>query len=262
MTSLEVSPVDDTFISCSLDDTVRLWSLNSPNAQGALNIKSPLHVTYDPAGVVFGVACPRASSIVLYDVRNYDRGPIVTFYTPHAEVLSRCTALRTTLEYAGISVDDVHSLLPRAWTKVQFSNDGQFILIGTSSPVGHYILDAFRGNLHCVLILSQTFDRNDADKFRASSLQHPSAAQAQGDLVFSPDSRYIIGGGTSRGDKVVVWDMQGRIGKDKTLLPIGYLPHDRTVGILEWNPRYNMIASAEKDVVMWLPDENVRVKSF
>ena len=29
VTSLEVSPVDDTFISAALDNTVRLWDLNS-----------------------------------------------------------------------------------------------------------------------------------------------------------------------------------------------------------------------------------------
>ena len=168
----------------------------------------------------------------------------------------------TALEYAGISVDDLHDLIPRAWTKLEFSNDGQFVLIGTSSPVGHYVLDAFHGKVHCILVLSHTFERSDVEKFRVSSLQHPSAAQAQGDLVFSPDSRYVISGGTSGGDKVVIWDLQGRIGKDKSLLPLGYLPHNRTIGILGWNPRYNMIASADKDVVMWVPDENVRMKTF
>ena len=263
VTSLEVSPVDDNFISCSLDDTVRIWSLNSPNAQGGLNVKSPLHVAYDPPGVVFAVACPRTESIFLYDVRNYDRGPVTTFYLPHNDALARCGALRTALELAGLSVDDgLQSLLPRAWTKVEFSNDGQFLLIGTTSPIGHFILDAFHGNLHCILALSQRFERTDVDKFRAASLQHPSAAQAQGDVVFSPDSRYVIGSDSSGGNKVVVWDLQGLINKDKTLLPAGYLPHQRSAGILEWNPRYNMIASAEKDVVMWQPDENVRMKSF
>ncbi|XP_071017599.1 WD repeat-containing protein 82-like [Oncorhynchus clarkii lewisi] len=36
--ALSMSPVDDTFISGSLDMTIRLWDLHSPNCQGYNNI--------------------------------------------------------------------------------------------------------------------------------------------------------------------------------------------------------------------------------
>ncbi|KAK0135882.1 WD repeat-containing protein 82 [Merluccius polli] len=36
VTSLSMSPVDDTFISGSLDKTIRLWDLRSPNCQASL----------------------------------------------------------------------------------------------------------------------------------------------------------------------------------------------------------------------------------
>jgi COMPASS component SWD2 len=34
--SLEISPVDEQFLSSSLDDTVRLWNMKSPNCQVSL----------------------------------------------------------------------------------------------------------------------------------------------------------------------------------------------------------------------------------
>lgn len=70
--SLEMSPVDDKFLSGSIDDTVRLWDLRTPHCQGIMNIMGHPCVAFDPTGVLFGVAL-NSRFIRLYDLRNYEK---------------------------------------------------------------------------------------------------------------------------------------------------------------------------------------------
>ena len=37
--SLEMSPTDDTFMSGSLDNSVRLWDLRTPNCSGIMQVQ-------------------------------------------------------------------------------------------------------------------------------------------------------------------------------------------------------------------------------
>jgi COMPASS component SWD2 len=64
------------------------------------------------------------------------------------------------------------------FTKLEFSNDGKSILIGTTGGV-HYILDAFAGAMKARLIDHQ-----------ASSINGLSS----GNVCFTPDGRYVVGG--------------------------------------------------------------------
>jgi COMPASS component SWD2 len=70
-----MSPLDDTFISGSLDDTVRLWDLRTPNCQGLVNIRGNPCVAFDPTGAVFAIGLDSygGGSVRLYDVRNFDK---------------------------------------------------------------------------------------------------------------------------------------------------------------------------------------------
>ena len=81
-------------------------------------------------------------------------------------------------------------------------------------------------------------------------------------MTLSPDARFVIGASGGERD-AVVWDIgEPRFEDEETVVlkPVAQLPCKGRVGVVECNPRYNMIASAEREVVMWLPDEFVGTK--
>ena len=81
----------------------------------------------------------------------------------------------------------------------------------------------------------------------------------QGDLCFSADGRYLVGASGAEKD-ALVWDTQGVPDAEKVLQPMASLPFKGKIGCVEWNPRFNMVASADREVVFWLPDEHVGLK--
>jgi COMPASS component SWD2 len=117
--ALEMSPLDDTFISGSIDDTVRLWDLRSPNCQGVLNVTGRPLVAIDPQGIVFAVAL-NSRHIRLFDMKNYEKGPFTVF------------------EIVDPARPDIE------WSQLCFSPDGKDLLINTRSDVA-YLVDGFDG---------------------------------------------------------------------------------------------------------------------
>jgi COMPASS component SWD2 len=99
---------------------------------------------------------------MLYDLRNYDKEPFSIF------PLSDDTYLQN-LSYP-----------PRMpeFSKLEFSNDGKSILVGTTGGV-HYILDAFQGAMKGRLI-----------DHTANTINGLSS----GDVCLTPDGRYVISG--------------------------------------------------------------------
>jgi len=106
VTSLRVSPVDNTFLSLSMDGTLRLWDLRKDNCQGVMNLSSRPVAAFDPMGVIFAVGMD-SCSIKLYDLRSFEKGPFSSFDVPTP---SGCE-----------------------WTDLTFSPDGKLILISTNS---------------------------------------------------------------------------------------------------------------------------------
>lgn len=88
-----------------------------------LNIAGQSSIAYDPASDIFAVTLNIKPSIQLYDLRSYDKQPFQVIYLDDP-------------------VRFLERKLPALLTSTKFSNDGKWILVGTSSDV-HYVVDAF-----------------------------------------------------------------------------------------------------------------------
>ena len=115
--SLCISPIDDTFLSGSLDKTLRLWDLKSPNCHGVMNVSGRPVAAYDPEGLIFAAGV-NSECVKLYDLRSFDKGPFVTFKLQQEK---ECD-----------------------WTGLKFSRDGKTILISTNGSIIR-LVDAFHG---------------------------------------------------------------------------------------------------------------------
>lgn len=117
VTCLCMSPIDDTFLSGSMDKTLRLWDLRTTGCQGIMSLTSRPVAAFDPEGLIFATGI-NSESVKLYDLRSYDKGPFSTF---KLEREKDCD-----------------------WTSMKFSPDGKLILITTNGAVVR-LIDAFQG---------------------------------------------------------------------------------------------------------------------
>lgn len=233
VTSLSISPSNDNFLSSSLDNTVRLWDARSSTPQGQLNFTAPYLTAYDPSATVIAIASPKSQTVLLYDLRNYDKPPFATFDLESTE--KRLAASHGQRQGEG-------------WNSLEFSNNGKYLLVATNGP-GHYVLDAFSGELMHYLHRPAGASGFPAVGDILDAQQH----YRQGDAAFSPDGRYVVGGSGGQSG-LQVWDCQERERHDKVLEPMCELPSQKSAGVVAYNPRFNMLASADRDVMMWLPD--------
>ncbi|KAK9469624.1 WD40-repeat-containing domain protein [Lipomyces arxii] len=210
--AIEMSPSDDQMLSGGLDDSVRLWDLRSQNCHGLLTIPSPPLVAFDPAGVVFAVACERTAEVLLYDLRNYDSEPFAVF-----------------------KIDVLKSPAATApWTKIEFSNDGKNLLISTKGSA-HYLLDAFSGD---------TVMRLMGHSYKA--LNGPRLYESSGDTSISPDGRFVLSG--SDDNKLYIYDIQSPV-RDGIQKPARIIESKHPISNLLFNPRSLMLATANKELV-------------
>ncbi|KAK5988802.1 WD repeat-containing protein 82-B [Cladobotryum mycophilum] len=240
VTSLAVHPGSDNFISCSQDNTVRIWDTQTKHWQGQLFLRSPFLSAFDPSGTVFAVGCPSSGSVLLYDLRNYDKAPFAT-----VDIVDQCRRVDS-------------QCLNKGWTKLEFSNDGKSLLLGTKGN-GHFLLDAFEGTLKAYLRRPSGGTRRLAVGEAApvitngnGSSTDPGQFESSGDCCFAPDGRYVLSGSSKQ--DVLVWDTLKQPPETKILEPSWTLPDKREAGVIAFNPRFNFFATADQDLVFWLPD--------
>ncbi|EIN03699.1 WD40 repeat-like protein, partial [Punctularia strigosozonata HHB-11173 SS5] len=241
--TLEMSPVDDTFMSGSLDKTVRLWDLRTPQCRGLLNLPSSPIVAYDTSGLVFAVGVNEYQRILVYDLANYDKEPFLVIE----------------LEDPTLSLV---SFPPRPiyMTSLAFSPNGKYILVGCSGDA-HYIVDAFDGFLLAKLEGHVGLERRRPDV--APGIQPVRGCSGE-EVSWTPDGKYVVGG--SLDGKIVVWDAQTIPQRSEPaslksppgrIAPLAKLDgHPGPSRCVRFNPRYAMMATAGAELAFWLPDQS------
>ncbi|KAL8251327.1 hypothetical protein R6Q59_035020 [Mikania micrantha] len=165
--SLCTSPVDDSFMSGSLDHSVRIWDLRVNSCQGILHLRGRPTVAYDQQGLVFAVSM-EGGAIKLFDSRSYDKGPFDTFL--------------------------VGGDLAEIWD-IKFSNDGKSMLLTTKSN-NIYVLDAYTGEKRCGF---------SVDASTNSTIEATFTPDGQYVVSGSGDGM-LNAWGISTGGKVASWD--------------------------------------------------------
>lgn len=174
VTTLCMSPADDTFLSSSLDQTVRLWDLKADKSTGKLGFPGTTRpiASFDPEGLIFVVGVD-SETLKFFDLRHYDKGPF------------------NTIKYSKKGPPFM------SWSSLKFSPDGKQMLITTNCEE-LYVMDAFSGQLLHKLTIGPAV---------SSPLEHPCEAS------YSPDSQYILSGSedgclhvwsTNKGNKIYI----------------------------------------------------------
>ncbi|KAJ2906758.1 hypothetical protein MKZ38_010749 [Zalerion maritima] len=232
VTSISMHPGSDQFISSGRDDCVVLWDIKSKNHSAKLYLTDPYLTAYDPAGIVFAIGCPASGSIILYDCKNYEQ-PFAAF-----DILE-----------AGYD-KDAHAATS-GWTTMLFSNDGKHLLLGTKGT-GHFLLDAFDGKLKAFLKKTEgNTSRLAPGELPAMGGEALEVFESSGDVCFTPDGRYVLGGGKRN---ITIWDTLATIPENKELEPSGKLDEKGETSVVAFSPRYNFLATADSELTFWLPE--------
>lgn len=235
--SMEVSPIDDGFMSGSLDRTVRLWDLRTPNCRGLLNLPSSPLITYDSSGLVFAVAINNYCKILLYDMKNYDKEPFLTM-SLEDPLLAKI------------------SFPPRKifMTSIAFSSNGKYLLVGTSGNA-HYILDAFEGHLLAKLEGHIGLERTRLDMVIGLN---PTKGISGEEVCWTPDSKFVMSG--SLDGKICIWDIKDLPAYANKPVDLARPPkilnvmttlegHPGPARCVRFNPRLAMMATAGSELV-------------
>lgn len=213
VSDIQVSPLNDTFLSASYDESVRLWDLRVSKPQAIVPSLVPSCIAYDPSGLVFALGNPENSEIGLYNLKQLKSGPFLV-----------------------IKVKPSFN----QWNKLEFSNDGKYLLLGSSVGV-QIILDAFDG--------TQLFELTGTKAFPLREFMDAGSA------CFTPDGKYTLG--TDYEGRIAIWNHHESI-SNRNLKPQGYIAAapDSCPRTIAFNPKYAMFVTADEQVDFYVGEEN------
>lgn len=190
-------------------------------------------------------------SVRLWDLRSPNCQGIITVATPaYATFDATGTVfaiasqeLRTVALYDVRNFDKDPFVKFRAdvdgsWQKIEFSNNGSWLCVSSTGRT-HGIFDAFNGN-HLAELTGHT------------PLQRPLPSTSP--TAFTVDGQHLYGG--SNDSTLCVWDM-GKVpkkGGPVVLNPDQVVECNHIPSLIAFNPRVNMMATADQSVTLWLPD--------
>jgi COMPASS component SWD2 len=226
ITSISMCPADDSFLTSSLDRTVRLWTASQAGCLSELKlpeetIKSPLSA-FDYTGLVFAVtAAMKGESkgyyLHLYDARNHVAGAFAELKILEQDIE---TAIQS---HINVAPDRAKELSQAEWKSIKFNVSGDRILIGTEKGMS-VILDGFTGAIQRIIVGQNPTERNAVS-------------------CFTPDDETLLLGNDD--GTISCWNIQaGSVAQTLT-------GHVGPVSCIAANPKYNQIASACSQTAIW-----------
>ncbi|EDO15819.1 hypothetical protein Kpol_1057p7 [Vanderwaltozyma polyspora DSM 70294] len=205
VSDIEMSPLEDVFLSASYDESVRLWDLRVSKAQAIVPSIVPSCIAYDPSGLVFALGNPENFEIGLYNIKSLKNGPFLV--------------IKVNPEF-------------NQWTKLEFSNNGKYLLLASSCGK-QLIIDAFDG--------SQLFELLGTKPFPLREFMD------SGSACFTPDGQYTLA--TDYDGRIAIWN-HGESISGKVLKPQGYISAvpDSSPRTIAFNPKYSMFVTADENV--------------
>ncbi|CUM63988.1 uncharacterized protein PRCAT00001576001 [Priceomyces carsonii] len=237
VTSIEVNPLLDVFLSSSVDRSVKMWDLKSSNPIGNLDVGQISVIAFDAQGLVFAVGknpdpkgLTKYGTISLYGMNNFDKGP---FLSTEIEILPGQT-----------------------WNKIEFSNNGKLLLVSTDSPE-HYIVDAFLGKLLTILRMDHIQDPYNVPWM---SFKYP----YNGPACFSTCGKFVFAGSLML--NLSTFDLTGiktTDGGNHVVTPTDNPKYSDPFKVIEtqqgipkvvaFNPKLLTLATADNTVSLWQP---------
>lgn len=232
ISSISMCPVDDNFLSASVDKTIVKWDVSSPNEVARIKLPPTVgtpKVSYDSSGLVFGVMTPTMSygrvngnSIRLFDSRQIDGGPFQVI-SPHEQLFS--TAIEE--KFGDLELEMKQRALKSNWTSFQFTSDGSNILVNTDSEYV-WMLDGFRPDVAPKVIGPRKNESNIS----------------LGGCVTTDCKHVLLANGEN---EIQVYD------SGSTDLVTSLSGHLAPINKIMCNPRYDMFVSGCVNTALWIP---------